>query len=221
VKKILVPFAAAPLKRAQALGSPLPKFNYILLSMRYHELENPDFVRGGRVKGVLLAVVLCLGLMPAAFTQDDPSAPATREDIEHYLNVVHSQQMMQQMLVAMASPMHKMVHDQYLKNQDKLPADFEQREMGVLDEMFHNMPVNEMIEAMEPVYQKHFTKGDVNALIAFYSSPTGQKMLLELPSIMSEAMESITPLMEKYMETVKQRIQDEFAEALKPDKKDN
>ena len=174
------------------------------------------------MKSRLFAVVLCLSLLPGAFAQHDPSAPATREDIEHYLNVVHSQQMMQQMLGAMTGPMHKMVHDQYLKNQDKLPADFEQREMRVLDEMFQNMPFNEMLQAMVPVYQRHFTKGDVDALIAFYSSPTGQKMLHELPSIMSEAMESMTPLMEKYMETMKQRIDDEFAEALKKsDKKSN
>lgn len=174
------------------------------------------------MRSVLLSVVLCLGLVPVAFAQNDLSAPATREDIEHYLNVIHSQQMAQQMVAAMAGPMHKMVHDQYLKNQDKLPADFEQREMKVLDEMFQNMPLDEMMQAMIPVYQKHFTKGDVDALIAFYSSPTGQKMLHELPSIMSEAMESMTPLMEKYMETVKLRIQDEFAEALKQlDKKNN
>jgi uncharacterized protein len=175
-----------------------------------------------RMKSVLLAVVLCLGLVPATFAQDVPSAPATREDIEHYLNVVHSQQMMQQILVGMTGPMHKMVHDQYLKNQDKLPADFEQRETRVLDEMLQNMPFNDLMQAMVPVYQRHFTKGDVDALIAFYSSPTGQKMLRELPSIMSEAMESTTPLMENYIETVKQRIEDEFAEALKQsDKKNN
>lgn len=214
-------FAAALLKWVHALGSPLPKFNYILLSTRYHELESAESGEV-RMKSLLLAVVLCVGLVPAAFAQDDPGAPATREDIERYLNVVHSQRMTQQMLVAMAGPMHKMVHDQYLKNQDKLPADFEQREMRVLDEMFQNMPVNEMTQAMIPVYQRHFTKGDVDALIAFYSSPTGQKMLQELPSIMGEAMESMTPLMEKYMETVKLRIQDEFAEALKQlDKKNN
>jgi hypothetical protein len=187
----------------------------------YHELEIQSSRGEVRMKSMLLAVVLCLGLLPTAFALD-PNAPATREDIEHYLNVVHSQQMMQKMLVAMSGPMHTMVHDQYLKNQDKLPADFEQRETRVLDEMFQNMPVNEMMQAMAPVYQRHFTKGDVDALIAFYSSPTGQKMLHELPSIMSEAMESMTPLMEKYMETVKQRIQDEFAEALKKsDKNDN
>ena len=174
------------------------------------------------MRSVLLSVVLCLGLVPVAFAQNDLSAPATREDIEHYLDVIHSQQMAQQMVAAMAGPMHKMVHDQYLKNQDKLPADFEQREMKVLDEMFQNMPLDEMMQAMIPVYQKHFTKGDVDALIAFYSSPTGQKMLHELPSIMSEAMESMTPLMEKYMETVKQRIEGEFTEALKQsDKKNN
>ena len=174
------------------------------------------------MKSVLVAVVLSVGLAPAAFAQDDPGAPATKQDIERYLSVVHSEQMMQQMLSATTGPMHQMLHDQYVKDQDKLPADFEQRETKVLDEMLQNMPFNEMLESMVPVYQKHFTKADVDALVAFYSSPTGQKVLQELPSVMSEAMQSITPVMEKYIETMKQRIQDEFAEALKqPEKKGN
>lgn len=173
------------------------------------------------MKNIVLAVLLCLALSTMMFAQDDPNAPATTQDIENYLTVVHSQQTMQKMLVAMAGPMHKMIHDQCVKSQDKLPADFEQRETRLLDEMFQDMPLGEMRQAMLPVYQKHFTKGDVEALIAFYSSPTGQKMLNELPSIMSEAMESMMPIMEKYIDTVKQRIQDEFAEALKESEKKN
>ena len=34
-----------------------------------------------------------------------------------------------------------------------------------------------MMQSMVPAYQKHFTKGDIDNLVAFYSSPTGEKVI--------------------------------------------
>lgn len=161
-----------------------------------------------------LAVFVMLTVGSVA-QQNNANAPATREDVERYLDAMHSHQMMSQMMDAMAKPMHQMVHDMYEKDKDKLPAGFEEQTMKTMDEMLKNMPFDEMMQAMVPVYQKHFTKGDVDALIAFYSSPTGQKMLRELPAIMAEAMQATTPLIERYMETVRQRVTEQFAQALK------
>ena len=158
-----------------------------------------------------------------AFAQSgDSSAPATKEDIEHYLNVMHAHEMMAQMADSMSKPMHEMVHQQYLKDKDKLPADFEDRMNKMMDAMFKEMPWDQMLDAEVPIYQKHLTKGDVNALIAFYSSPTGQKMMRELPEIMSETMESIIPLIQKEVENIRGRLEQEFAQALNaPEKKNN
>src|ERR1700687_673232 len=72
--------------------------------------------------------------------------------------------------------------------------------------MFQNMPMDEMTQAMVPAYQKHLTKGDIDNLVAFYSSPTGAKLLREMPSMLAEAMQSMMPIMTKYMETVQQRL---------------
>ena len=35
----------------------------------------------------------------------------------------------------------------------------------------------------------------MDALIGFYSTPTGQKMLQELPAVMSEGMEAMMPIL--------------------------
>jgi len=69
-----------------------------------------------------------------------------------------------------------------------------------------------MINAMVPAYQKHFTKGDIDALITFYSSPTGQKILRELPAVTAEAMDTMMPIMQKYMAKTTQRMQAQVAE---------
>ncbi len=172
------------------------------------------------MKRFLIGVTLCVALATSVMAQQDASsAPATKEDVERYLNAIHSHDMMNQMVAAMSKPMHQMVHDEYVKDKDKLPADFEQRTDKMMDDMFKEMPFDEMMQAMVPVYQKHFTKGDIDALVAFYSSPTGQKTLRELPAIMSEAMESAIPIVQKYMETMKQRIDEETAKALKESEK--
>jgi hypothetical protein len=98
------------------------------------------------------------------------------------------------------------MHEQYLKHKDELPADYESKMTAMMDDMFANMPVDEMMQAMVPAYQKHFTKGDIDNLFAFYSTPTGEKVLRELPSIMADSMQDMMPIMTKYMDTVKQTL---------------
>jgi hypothetical protein len=147
--------------------------------------------------------------------QTGPDAPASKEDVEAYLQVTHAREMTAKMVDAMVKPMHQMLHEEYLKNKDKLPADFEARTNKQLDELLKDMPFDEMFDAMVPSYQKHFTKGDLNALVTFYSSPTGQKILNQMPQIMAEAMQSMMPIMQKYMVTVQQHMQEEVAQMLK------
>jgi hypothetical protein len=87
-----------------------------------------------------------------------------------------------------------------------------------MDEIFKGVPIEEMLQAMVPVYQKHLTKGDLDAIDAFYSSPTGQKLLREQPAMVAEAMQASTPIIQKMMKTTMDRVQQEVAEALKDPK---
>lgn len=168
------------------------------------------------MKRFLLVLLLCLSLSGFSAAQQSASAtPATKEDIQRYMQLVHSREMMTKMMDAMAKPMHDMVHQQYLKNKDKLPADFEARMNKEMDDRFKNFPWDEMFQAMVSVYQKHFTNGDVDALVAFYSGPTGQKLFNEMPAIMAEAMQAVMPLMQKNMEGMNKRLQDEIAAMIK------
>ena len=162
-----------------------------------------------------LVAAMCLVLSCACWAQTAADAPASKEDVEKYLQAVHSHEMMKQMVVAMAKPMHQMVHDQYEKNKDKLPADFEARMNTIQDDMMREMPWDDMIDAMVPSYQKHFTKGDMEALTAFYSAPTGQKILREMPAIMADAMESMQPILRKSIERMTERLQDQMAQMMK------
>lgn len=167
---------------------------------------------------LLLAVVgFCTPLLGFA-QQAAPTAsdvPATKEDIQKYLDVMHSREMMAKMVDAMSAPMHKMLHEQFLKDKDRLPPDFEERTSKLFDDQMKSFPWDEMLDSMVPVYQKHFTKGDVNALIAFYSTPTGQKLLRDMPAIMQEAMQNMMPLLQKQIDAMDARMHQEVAQMMK------
>jgi uncharacterized protein len=167
----------------------------------------------------LVAAILCVGLGLNGRGQTSADAPASKEDVERYFQAVHSHDMMQKMLVAMSNPIQQMAHEQCSKDQDNLPADCEARMNKFMDSMMKQMPFDEMMEAMVPAYQKHFTKGDMDALIAFYSAPTGQKVLQELPAVMAEGMESMMPIMRKSIDRMTQSIEQQVAQMRKDSSK--
>ena len=52
-------------------------------------------------------------------------ARGAKEDVERYMGAIHAHDMMKQVMQAMSKPMHEMVHQQFVKDQEKLPPDFE------------------------------------------------------------------------------------------------
>ena len=111
------------------------------------------------IKKLLCAVVLCMCLSGSGVAQQNAAdAPASKENVERNLQVMHSREMVTKIVDAMSKPMHDMIHQQYLKNQDKLPPDFEARMNKRTDEMLKSFPWDELMDSMVPVYQKHFTK---------------------------------------------------------------
>ncbi len=168
------------------------------------------------MKRFTFAAIVLLCSSAIGFAQQDPAdSPATREDVQKYLEVMHSREMMSKMIDAMTKPMHQMMHEQYEKDKNKLPADFEARTNKVLDDYMKNFPWDEMLQAMVPVYQKHFTKGDIDHLVAFYSSPTGQKVVRELPAISAEAMQSMMPVLRQRLDVMTRDVQQQVAEMIK------
>jgi uncharacterized protein len=165
-----------------------------------------------------LTLIVCLALVCATVgvAQQAPSdVPATKEDIQRLFEVMHSREMTTKMLDAMLKPMHEMIHEQFLKSKDQLPPDFEARMNKMIDDMMRSFPLDQMLDAMVPVYQKHLTRADVNAMIVFYGSPTGQKLLTDMPAIMAEAMQSMMPILQKQVDAMNQRVQQEVAEMIK------
>ncbi len=157
----------------------------------------------------LWLAILCLSLTPFTAAQAADDMPS-RDDVMAYLQIMRTHDMIQKMAQVQAQSTEQLLKSAFLKNNTKLPADFDSRFRKSMEDLIKNMPIDDMTQAMIPVYQKHFTKGDLEAMTAFYSSPVGQKVLQELPAVMQEGNQSMMPILSKYIGEWMVRMQQEF-----------
>ncbi len=121
-----------------------------------------------------------------------PDAPS-REDVKKLFDVMASRQQLSQMMQQLYAQMKSMNHEQIKKEHPEITdADLARMDRDSQD-LVSNFPVDEMLNDMMPIYQRHFTKSDIDALTAFYSSSAGQKFLHEMPAVTVETMQVIYP----------------------------
>jgi hypothetical protein len=178
---------------------------------------------------LLSVLVICLsGLVSAqAASGASPSADqASLEEVNQLLKVLNTRQQMQTMIEGMKEQMKRgQLQGFEISLQKKgitLTADERTRAKARLDdladEMFKQMPYEEMMSATAEIYRKHFTSGDIGALVSFYQSPAGQKFLNEMPSLLQESMRAGGDIMSKRMPELLNGLEEKmnaFAEEFK------
>jgi len=157
----------------------------------------------------LLIALACLALSLPLVAQN-ADEPASKDDVILYLRTMHSHDLLQKLIAAQSVTTRQLLHDQLMKEKGTVPPDFEARFSKMNDELLKGMPIDEIVQAMIPAYQKHFTHGDIEAMNAFYSSRIGQKVLEELPAVMQEGMQAAMPIMSRYLSEWQQRMKHEF-----------
>ena len=86
---------------------------------------------------------------------------------------------------------------------------------GFMEKATHVVTSDELIDDMTAIYQRHFTKADIEAAIEFYSSPAGQHMLSEQPAILKEYMPVVMKRMNERMKTLIDEMAGDMEEAIK------
>ena len=155
-------------------------------------------------------LLVALLLVAGAGGQQPPAAPvpATRADILRLFRAMNTDQqvreVMQQVLAQSRSLSREAIKQRH-PNVTEADLDRMDKESA---EMTANFPVADLIQDMVPVYQKHLNKADVDAMIAFYSSPTGKKLLREMPAISAEGMQAVYPRLQKVMDDTLRRAEE-------------
>jgi hypothetical protein len=91
----------------------------------------------------------------------------------------------------------------------EMQKDIDRRQAEMMAGIKEVLDWNKLEPMYVRVYQKSFTQGEVDGLIAFYKTPTGQALLTKMPVVMqntmSEVQEMIKPMMQ-HMERMQQEI---------------
>ena len=82
----------------------------------------------------------------------------------------------------------------------------------IFNDVFGELPIQEMMEAVIPVYQRHLTRSDIEALITFYSSPIGQKLLREQPAMIRESVQAGSEIGRKRLDEIMLKLDRRIAE---------
>ena len=157
-------------------------------------------------QGWFVAVILISVITTSAQHPVAPSTPATKADILRMFEVMHTRDQIQQVMEQAMHQMQAMNRVELKKRRPELTDQDLDRMEKDSAEIMKDFPITEMMDDMVPVYQKHLTHADVRALITFYSTPTGQKLLRDLPALTAEAMQAVYPRIQQHLEEALQRI---------------
>lgn len=137
-----------------------------------------------------MVVLLCVLSVAVLAQTKDAGAPApSKEEVLKFLEVLRIKSQLMQYFEGVGKQA-KLGAEEGFKQ--KVP-DATLAQLAEVDKfaegLFKDMPVDEMVDAMVPIYQKHLTKEDLDGILAFYSSPVGQKLQREQPAMQQEAMQ--------------------------------
>ncbi|HRC85355.1 MAG TPA: DUF2059 domain-containing protein [Thermoanaerobaculia bacterium] len=126
---------------------------------------------------LVLGALLTLGLAAAAGAdQGRPAPPRAKEaKIRQLLAATGAGQLGVQVMNQMLPSLKKLVPEA----PDSFWTDF-----------FKEARPEALVELVVPIYDKYFNEADLDALIAFYTSPVGRKAIQVLPSVMAESMQA-------------------------------
>ncbi|MEO8726156.1 MAG: DUF2059 domain-containing protein [Acidobacteriaceae bacterium] len=150
---------------------------------------------GGMKKMVVMCIFLASGMAIAQ--------TASREKIIEMMDVMHSKQMMTQIQGMMKTQIMASVLEEAKANpkQQITPQQMESLRQFIDSSVTSKMD-DGIIGLAVPIYQKHYTDGEISEIIAFYSTPTGQKMITEAPQMMGEIFAGMAPLMKTMKEDI-------------------
>ena len=161
-----------------------------------------------RLKSLLSACFLALSMCAGAQTTVSiaPEA-ASKEDVKKLFDVMASREQMNQMMQQLFAQMRSLNRAEIKKRHPDVTEEELARMDRQSEELMKNFPMDEMLSDMIPVYQRHFTKSEVDALTAFYSSPPGQKYLHEMPAVTAETMRAVYPRIEAEVDAALKRAE--------------
>lgn len=138
----------------------------------------------------MLALVICLGMPALCAGQSRPAARAhadaassKHQDTEKLMELVGTRTILRELfdqdIDAQIEAMRRARPDVSDEFWEEFRAEFKRQASP-----------DELMKAILPIYDKHFSHQEIRQLIAFYESPLGRKISTTLPEIQRESLEA-------------------------------
>ena len=158
----------------------------------------------------LICVFLC-SLAGMCMAQEAGAVAPSRDEVMKFMEVLRIKPQLTQYFAGVAKQAKVGAEEGFkLKIPDATPAQIAEVDKFA-ENLFKDMPIDEMVDAMVPIYQKHLSKDDLSAILAFYSSPVGQKLQREQPAMMQEGMQVGGEIGRRRLGTMMQQMDDFIA----------
>ena len=167
---------------------------------------------------LLLSILLTLTV--TGYGQQLPPDAPSRQQVLNLFEAIQLRRTMQASQdVAMQSALNTV--QQMMRQSGVAPDAAMQQQVdammkGIMEDVRAVLSVDEMLEAVIPIYQRHLTTEDVNAIIAFQSSPVGRKMVSLQPVMMQESVQALAPLQERAMPELMRRLNERMQKIVPP-----
>ena len=137
---------------------------------------------------LMFAFCLCFPAIAQVAPPSDP--PATKEQIQKLFDVMDIGKQTRLAMISMEKQTEATTTEALKTRYPRITPTQLQRVRRISEESMKDFPVNDMLNDMIPVYQKYLTRTDVDAMIAFYFSPTGKKLMQDMPQMMQESLQA-------------------------------
>src|SRR5882724_6760272 len=165
-----------------------------------------------RKVGISLFLVFVLGMASLAQQAAIPTDAPSKADVRKFLDLMQIRARLEQMMEGMKTGMKTGAEAGFkLKVPNATPAQLEKID-AFANVVFQDFPLDETIDAMIPIYQKHLTESDLDSVVGFYSSPVGQRLLKEQPAMMAEGMQAGQEIMLRKLPELGKRIDTKVAQ---------
>ncbi len=145
------------------------------------------------------------------FAADNPPSEAS---IEQLLEVGQAHKLVDTMTAQMDGYM-KQIMQQATQGQHITPEiqkDIDKREAEMMSMLKEMLDWDKLEPMYVRVYQKSFTQGEVDGMVAFYKTPIGQALLTKMPAVMQNTLNEMQQMMQPMMQRMQRMQQDVVAE---------
>jgi uncharacterized protein len=147
---------------------------------------------------------------PGDAKPNDQSAPAEKLDpakeaaIRHLMEITEVNKMGDNISLAITSQVHNAMGR-------AIPPDQLSKFMDTFSQKFTaSAPSSAVTDAMVPVYAKHFSMEDIQALTKFYETPLGRQIVKVMPDVASESQMAGAQIDQKAAMAVLRNMSDEY-----------